>query len=317
MPFNSLVSRTDAAAMVPEQVAQNMLTNLQATSAVLGLGQRIPVQRNQVRFPILSALPTAYFVAGDTGLKQTSEAAWENRFLYIEEIATIVPIPEAVLDDAGFDIFASIQPLMENAIARVLDAAVLFGTNAPTTWVNEGNLVGDAVTAGNVVARGTNAAAAGGLHGDLSDLVGTLEADGYVPNGAIGNVTLRARLRQVRGTDGQTLDLPADIPTPTYALPGLWPVQGTAAGSPGVAELLVGDWNQLVVGLRQDMTYKLISEGVITDAAGAIIYNLPQQDMVALRLVFRAGYAVSNPINYERADAAARFPFAVLRSPNL
>ncbi len=317
MPFNSLVSRTDAAAMVPEQVAQTMLTNLQATSAVLGLGQRIPVQRNQVRFPILSALPTAYFVAGDTGLKQTSEAAWENRFLYIEEIATIVPIPEAVLDDAGFDIFGSIQPLMENAIARVLDAAVLFGTNAPTTWVNEGNLVGDAVAAGNVVARGTNAAAAGGLHGDLSDLVGTLEADGYVPNGAIGNVTLRARLRQVRGTDGQTLDLPADIPTPTYALPGLWPVQGTAAGSPGVAELLVGDWTQLVVGLRQDMTYKLLTESVITDAAGAVIYNLPQQDMVALRLVFRAGYAVSNPINYERADAAARFPFAVLRSPNL
>jgi HK97 family phage major capsid protein len=309
VPYNSLVSRTDAAALVPEEVSNAMLVSLSAQSAVLALANRIPVARNQTRFPVLSALPTAYFVSGDTGLKQTTEAAWDNKYLYVEEIATIVPIPEAVLDDAGFDVWGSIQPLMEGAIARVLDAAIIFGTNAPTTWASEGNLVADAVAAGNVVARGTNAAAAGGLHGDLSDLVGTLEADGYVPNGAIGNVTLKARLRNVRGTDGQTLALPADVPTVNYALAGQWPTGASAA------EAVVGDFTKLVVGVRQDMTYKLITEGVITDNTGAIIYNLPQQDMVALRLVFRAGYAVSNPINYQQGTESARYPFAVLRSP--
>lgn len=311
MPYNSLVSRTDAAALVPEEVSQAMLGNLQAESAVLGLGTRIPMSRNQTRFPVLSALPTAYFVSGDTGLKQTSEAAWNNKFMYVEEIATIVPIPEAVLDDAGFDVWAAIQPLMEQAIVRTLDAAVIFGTNAPTTWATEGNLVGKAVSAGNVIARGTNAASAGGLHGDLSDLVGTLEADGYNPNGAVGNITVKSRLRNVRGTDGQTLALPADIPTPNYALPGLWPTGLNAA------EVLVGDFTKLVVGVRQDMTYKLITEGVITDNATppAVIYNLPQQDMVALRLVFRAAYAVANPINYQQGTEASRSPFGVLRSP--
>ncbi len=309
MPYNSLVSRTDAAALVPEEVSQAMLGSLQAQSAVLELGQRIPMARNQTRFPVLSALPTAYFVSGDTGLKQTSEAAWANKYMYVEEIATIVPIPEAVLDDAGFDVWGAIRPLMEQAIARTLDAAVIFGTNAPTTWATEGNLVADAVAAGNVVARGTNAAAAGGIHGDLSDLVGTLEADGYTPDGAVGNVTLRARLRQVRDTTGQTIALPADVPAPNYVLPGLWPTGLSAA------ELLVGDFTNLVVGVRQDMTYKLITEGVITDAGGLIVYNLPQQDMVALRLVFRAAYAVANPINYQQGTEASRYPFAVLRSP--
>jgi HK97 family phage major capsid protein len=309
VPYNSLVSRTDAAALVPEEVSSAMLTNLQAQSAVLELATRFPVARNQTRFPVLSALPTAYFVSGDTGLKQTSEAAWDNKYMYVEEIATIVPIPEAVLDDAGFDVWGSIQPLMEQAISRTLDAAVIFGTNAPTTWANEGNLVGRAVSAGNVVARGTSTAAQGGLHGDLSTLVGTLEADGYVPNGAVGNVTLKARLRGVRATDGQTLALPSDIPTVNYALAGLWPTGVNAA------ELVAGDFTKLVVGVRQDMTYKLITEGVITDNTGAIIYNLPQQDMVALRLVFRAGYAVSNPINYQQGTEASRYPFAVLRSP--
>jgi len=309
VPYNSLVSRSDAAALVPEEVSSAMLTSLSAQSAVLDLGTKIPIARNQTRFPVLSALPTAYFVSGDTGLKQTTEAAWENKYMYVEEIATIVPIPEAVLDDAGFDVWGSIQPLMEAAIARTLDAAVVFGTSAPTTWATEGNLVGKAVAAGNVIARGTNAAAAGGIHGDLSDVAGTLEADGFMPDGAIANVTLKARLRQVRATTGETIPLPEDLPTPRYVLPGLWPT-GTNA-----AELVMGDWSKLVVGVRQDMTYKLITEGVITDNTGAIIYNLPQQDMVALRLVFRAAYAVANPINYQQGTEASRSPFAVLRSP--
>jgi HK97 family phage major capsid protein len=305
------VSRSDAAALVPEEVSTAMLTSLSAQSAVLELGQRIPISRNQTRFPVLSALPTAYFVSGDTGLKQTTEAAWDNKYMYVEEIATIVPIPEAVLDDAGFDVWGAIQPLMEGAIARTLDAAVIFGTNAPTTWATEGNLVAEADSAGNEVFRGTNAAAAGGIHGDLSDLAATLEADGYVPNGAIGNITLKGRLRQVRTTTGEQIAMSADIPDIRYApsLAGLWPT-GTSA-----AEVIMGDFTKLVVGVRQDMTYKLITEGVITDNSGAIVYNLPQQDMVALRLVFRAAYAVANPINYQQGTEASRYPFAVLRSP--
>jgi HK97 family phage major capsid protein len=311
IPYTNLVTRANVAALVPEQISQAMLTTIGEQSAVLSLGQNIPLASNQVRFPVLSALPTAYFVAGDTGLKQTTEAAWSNKYLYVEEIATIVPIPEAVLDDAGFDVFAAIRPLMETAVVRTLDSAVVFGTNAPTTWATEGNLVGKAVAAGNVVARGTNNAAAGGFHQDILDTVGAVELDGYFPNGAIGNISVRGALRKVRDTTGQQLALPADVPDIAYpgSLAGLWPTGVNAA------ELLVGDFSQLVVGVRQDMTYKLLDQGVITNASGAIQYNLPQQDMVALRLVFRAGYAVSNPINLQNGTEATRSPFAVLRSP--
>jgi hypothetical protein len=74
---------------------------------------------NQTRLPVLSALPTAYFVNGDTGLKQTTEVAWANKFLNVEELATIVPIPEAVLDDAGFDVWGNGHAAADqDAIAR-------------------------------------------------------------------------------------------------------------------------------------------------------------------------------------------------------
>lgn len=308
MPYDNVISRSDAAAMVPEQVSDAMLTTLDAGgSAAIALGTRIPVARNQVRFPVLSALPTAYWVTGDTGLKQTSEAAWANKYLNIEELAVIVPIPEAVLDDAGFDVWGAIRPLMENAISRAFDAAVFFGISAPASFPDD--IVTSAVAASNVVARGTNNTANGGINGDFSDLLATLEADGYIPNGAVGNTTLKARIRNARDTNGNRQPMLEDMPDIRWALPGIWPTGLSAA------ELIAGDFTNLVVGVRRDMTYKVLTEGVITDNTGAIVYNLPQQDMIATRLVFRAGWEVANPINYLQQTEANRYPFAVLRSP--
>jgi HK97 family phage major capsid protein len=312
MPYNSLISRTDAAAMIPEEISQLMLAELGNVSAVLSLGTRVPVARNQTRFPVLSALPTAYFVNGDTGLKQTTEAAWDNKYLNIEEIAAIVPIPESVLDDVGFDMWAATRPLLEQAIGRSLDAAVFFGTNAPAAWPT--NIVTSAVAAGNVVARGTTTQANGGLAADLVNLFGTVWADGYDVTGVVGNTTIRPRLLNARDAQGNRygdqLSLNEVLGAPTqYPMRGQWPTGLSAA------ELIAGDFQNLVVGVRQDFTYKIITEGVITDAGGLIQYNLPQQDMIALRIVFRVGWAVANPINYDQATEASRYPFAVLRSP--
>jgi hypothetical protein len=95
--------------------------------------------------------------------------------------------------------------------------------------------------------------------------------------------------------------------------PGLWP---TGATPPGLyTEAIAGDWSQGVLGVRQDFTYKLLDQAVLTDASNVIQFNLAQQDMVALRLVFRVGYQVANTLNYEQGNEASRFPFAVMRSP--
>lgn len=306
-----MISRSDAAALIPEEVSQAMLTNLEAESAALSLSTRIPVATNQTRFPVLSALPTAYFVSGDTGLKQTTEVNWANKYLNIEELAAIVPIPEAVLDDANFDVWGSVRPLLEQAIARALDAAILFGVNKPAAWPTD--LVAAAVAAGNVRARGTATAAQGGIAEDFNQLFATVEADGFMVNGVATRTTYKAYLRGARDTSGQAL---ADLANNSlwgeplrFVTPGLWPTGLSAA------EAIAGDWTQSVVGVRQDFTYKLLTEGVLTDNTGAIQYNLPQQDMVALRVVFRVGWQVANTINYEQAVEANRFPFAVMRSP--
>lgn len=311
MPYNNIISRTDAQATIPEDVADEVLQRLPEQSAALSLFRQRRMSTAQTRLPVKSALPTAYFVNGDTGLKQTTEVNWDNKYLNVEEIAAIVPIPEAVLDDSSFDVWEDIKPDLVEAIGRALDAAIFFGTNKPTSWPDA--IVTSAVAAGNVVARGTATAANGGLAGDLSDLYASIEADGYDVNGLVAARTLKGRLRNTRATDGQSLNgfSTNDVygVTPSYPMRGLWPTGLSAA------EAVAGDFTQGIIGIRQDITYKVLTEAVIQDNTGAIIYNLAQQDMVALRVVFRSAFQVPNPINWDQTTEASRYPFGVLRSP--
>lgn len=311
-PYNNVVDRADVAALIPEEVARDVIGRLPADSATMTRFRRIPVGRNQVRFPVLTALPLAYWVTGDTGLKQTTEMAWANKFLNVEELAAIVPIPDAVVDDADFDIWGEVRPALTEAIGLALDAAVFFGANAPASFPV--NIEDAAVAAGNVEVQGA-LAAAGGIQDDLDRAVGKVEDDGFDITGYIAPRALRGLLRRARNIQGDRLagvnaELTEYGGDPiTYALPGLWP-----AGA-GSSLAFAGDWAQFVIGVRQDISFTVATEGVITDNTGAIVYNLFQQDMSALRVVFRAGWQVANPLTRDNPNAGTRYPVAVLQRP--
>jgi len=310
--YNNLTSRADAQALMPEEVSNKFLGGLQDSSAVLSMFTHIPVGRAQTRFPVLSALPIAYWVTGDTGLKQTTEVNWSNKYMNIEEIAAIIPIPDNVIDDADVPIWSQVMPLCEQAAGRLLDATVFFGTNAPASFPT--NVVAAAAAAGNTIQIGTNAAAAGGIVGDHSDMLAAIEADGYDPTKGVAARTLRGRARQARNTQGERYDeiqMTADtvvIDGVVYEFPmrGLWP---TGAGA--VQSIAIDD-TEFVVGVRKDVTWKVLDQAVIQDNTGAIIYNLAQQDMSALRLTMRVGWQVANTINYDQAVEASRYPAAIL-----
>lgn len=313
-PYDNLIDRTGTEQRIPEQVVGEVIQQLPEQSAALSLFRTIPMSDRTARMPVLSALPTAYFVDGDTGLKQTTEMAWDKKNLVVEEIAAIVPIPDNVVADANFDIWAEVRPRLVEAIGRVIDAAIFFGTNKPASW--PAAIVPAAVSAGNVVARGTANAAAGGISEDINQVMGTVEADGFDVNGFVATRAYRARFRGARDTTGQPIStVDAEGTTSIYGEPiryamrGLWPTGVNAA------ELIAGDFTQGIIGIRQDVTYTIATEGVIQDNTGAIIYNLFQQDMSALRVVMRLAFQVANPLTFEQSVEANRYPFAVLRSP--
>jgi HK97 family phage major capsid protein len=314
IPFNNLTSRTDAQALIPEEVSKEMLQKATEQSAVLQQFRRIPVGRNQVRFPVLSALPVAYWVNGDTGLKQTTEINWTNKYLNIEEIATIVPVPDNVLADVDVNVWDEAMPYLIEAFGRTLDSAVVFGSNAPGTFPQA--IVPAIAAAGNAITEGSTAAQ-GGYLADLDKAYGKVEEDGFEANGFIAGIGLKGKLRGARDANGQKIDptrVGADLKSidglpVSYPMRGLWPSAGGAGTN---VRALVGDWSQFVVGVRQDITLKVLDQAVIQDNTGAIIYNLAQQDMTALRLTFRVGWQVANTINNDQPTEANRYPAASL-----
>src|SRR5262245_48014268 len=207
-----------------------MLTSLADTSAALRLGTRIPMPNGVTTFPVLSALPVAYWVTGDTGMKQTTTAAWQSKTIAIDELAVIVPVPENVLDDVDFDIWGALRPLMEAAIARTIDQAVFLGVNKPATQPTD--IATAANSAGNSVVRGTATAADGGVAKDISDLIVKMEDDGYIPNGGIARTGLRGLIRGLGAAQTQVVSAAlgsqlsvndwygVDI---SYPMRGLWP----------------------------------------------------------------------------------------------
>ena len=310
MPVN-ITSRADAEAIIREQVISTIFQDAPKQSTFMSLARKLPnMTSNQTRMRVLDFLPTAYWVDGDTGMKQTTRQAWDNVFIEAAELAVIVPIPEAVLDDAEFDIFGEITPRVNEAIGQRVDSAIIFGVNRPRNWQND--IITLARQAGNNVAVGSSPDYYNLLLGE-GGVISKVEEDGYMATGALAAMTMRAKLRGIRSTDG-SLIFKSDMQGSTnYALDGApmyFPQNGAYDST--IAQLIVGDFKQAVYSIRQDVTVKILDQGVIQDPiTKEIVYNLAQQDMVALRIVFRMGWALPNPATRMDEDRVG-CPFAYL-----
>lgn len=307
----AVISRTDATALLARQDINEIVEEAQQTSAALATFRTVRMSAGTTRMPVLSALPTAGFVTDDTetgtSTKPTSKVTWAQKDLVAEEIAVIVPIHENVFDDSAFNIWAEVRPLVAQELGRVLDGAVLFGTNKPTSWPT--SLEDGARAAGNV----RSAAAAGDLAEDINQTWALVEADGYDVNVNYAARSLRASLRGLRDTQGGPIyldNIRSDGATPTvygetlqYVTNGAWlPASGTAPTDTG-ATLISGDRTKAILGIRQDMTFKILDQATVGG------YNLAEKDMLALRVKFRPAFQVAQPANL---IAASGYPFAVL-----
>lgn len=306
MPVN-ITSRADAEAIIREQVVSTIFQDAPKQSTFMSMARKLPnMTSNQTRMRVLDFLPTAYWVDGDTGMKQTSKQAWDNVYIEAAELAVIVPISEAVLDDAEFDIFGEITPRVNEAIGQRVDSAIIFGVNRPRNWQND--VITLARQAGNNVSPTVGK--------DYYDLIlgpdgvfAKVEEDGFGVSGALAPMNFKSKLRGLRDTTGQPIFKNNMQDVARYTLDGA-PITFPENGAfyQNIAQLVVGDFGQAVYSIRQDVTVKILDQGVIQDpVTKEIVYNLAQQDMTALRVVFRMGWALPNPatrLNEDRTGCA-------------
>ena len=295
------ITNDDVKALEEVQVVNDIFEGTIRDSKALQLFKRLPnMSSKQTKLRILDSLPIAYFVdeTQDNGRKNITKQAWDNKYITAAEIAVIVPIKENDLADSDVDLWAQIRPRISEAFARKIDSAMLMGVGKPTDWRK--GLIPSIIDAGKEVQE------TGHFYSDINDVMAEVEESGYEVNGLVGGVGLKSKFRMMTDTTGQPLNT-TEIGSlnRTFVDNGTWDKTKST--------LVVGDFSQAVYAIRQDLTFKLLTEGIIQDPDdGTILYNLGQEDMVALRCVMRLGWEIPNPVNAED-ESEYRFPFASLK----
>ena len=299
-----MITRQNAEALFTEDLVAEIIQGVTKQSAALRMFRRLPnMSSNIMRMRVLDALPMAYWVndSTDNGRKQVTNAAWANKYIVPAEIAVIVPIKEDVLDDASIDIWGEIRPRLVEAIGKKIDQAIFVGVDKPSAW--RADLLSSIAQAGAFLSQGS-----GTLYSAINDAMVKVEESGYNPTGIVGGVDVKGKFRMMLDTAGQPIKgTEIDEMPKAYIDNGAW--------DKTKAQMIVGDFTQAVYSIRQDITYKVLDQAIIQNPSdGEIMYNLAQEDMVALRVVMRLGWEIPNPITALQPDETVRFPFAAIQA---
>lgn len=300
------ITKSNVETLLETEVSAEIMEGVVKNSAALSMFRRLPnLSTSQLKIRVLDALPIAYWVneKSNNGRKRLTQMAWDNVFLNVEELAVIVPIKENLFNDladgSNINVWSEIQPRVIEAMYKKVDEAIFTGVDKPDSW--RADLISSVIAAGATVTETTS------LYKDISNAMGFVEESDYEPNGLLGGLGLKSKFRnEFLDSTGQPLQS-SDVTNlrKNYISNGAW--------DKSKATMIVGDFSQAVYAIRQDITMKVLTEGIIQDPdTGDILYNLAQDDMIALRFVFRLGWALPQAVTLQTPDSGISFPFAAV-----
>jgi HK97 family phage major capsid protein len=325
----SKIARGDVSTLVlPDEVSETILRGAAESSVVMRYARSRPMRAQNVTITEAEVTGANVFWVGEGNRKQTdappmADLTWS---MSAAELAVIIPLDENVQDDAEIDLFELYKPAIETAIAQKLDAAALFGVDSPVAWGANGTAIFPNIqTAANDFEEDVAPtdlellnllAGTGVTPGTPTGALEAIEDDGYDPTGWVAYTRFKARLRGLRDADERFVfgnAVEAGVPSTLFGLPiefvksDVWDQDNS--------HVILGDWDQATVGTRQGIKYKLFDQGVITDGAGAVVYSMMENDMVALRVTARYAFKVIADDTADAAtlDSASDYPFASVR----
>lgn len=315
-----------------EEQVQAIIKDVEKDSFALRLGNVRRMNALKTRFRLANTLPQpkwlngtttagdapygssntdpANRVAKDSALKQTANMTWDTKEFESEEIAVLVPMPDAWRDDSDIA-WEEIRSALRTAFAQAIDAAIFWGESLtshplPSTFGN--GLVPDIFAAGNVTTEDEGEDLADAYAAAFQDF----ERRGFRTTSAVTDIAEIWRLRRLRsaGPEAMPIYTPVSAAGPSTIYGRSLAEVDNGTYHPEIATAIFGDWSHLHIGIRQDITFKMFDQGVITDADGNVTYNAMEQDGEILRAVMRIGYVVTDP--YKHQTGQREFPFHVL-----
>ena len=305
------IGRSDVSGLIPQEYSNDFLQVITENSTALSTFPQIPLGTKVTTFPVLSALPSAGFVTETTdatGVKPKSKVQWTDKTITVEEVAVIVPVHENVLEDSTIDLWAQIRPLVGQAFGQVIDDAIIWGTGKPTSWRTGIVPTCQSTGAAHAWASSTDIAEA------FNETFEIVEAEGNDVSDVLAGPKMRAKLRGLRTTVGEFLynGIKDNGANTDRAQQGIYGadvrVVRNGTWNDAHALALAVDRSKVVVGVRSDMSYKLLDQATLGTGDDAL--NLAERDMVALRVKMRLGWEVADNAT---ALNTTPTPFAILQ----
>lgn len=260
--------------VVPTDIATTMVEEILHGSCVLPLANVHQMKAPKETFNVWADKPGAYFVNEGEAIPVTT-AKMIHPTMEAKKMAVLLTITKEKLNDTVIDVFSELRPQIVEAIYRTLDDEILNGTKG----VFGKNILGVINTNSAKVVKGTNST----IDLDVSDAMAVVEAKDYEPNGFLAPVSMKNTLRKLRDANGNQLMAPGVGGSEFYGLPIEFASNGALKDEK--ANVIVADWNKLLVGILQDMEFSVSTDATIVDGDNTL--NLFQQDLVALKVTFR------------------------------
>lgn len=311
---------SDFSGIIPHEYSQQIIDEVEQRSAMLQLAQTMPMGTKITELPVTGKLPSAQWVTGanappaGAGRKPYTDLTLVPQVITAEEIAAVVAIPQQYLDDNTVNLWNWARPKMAEAIAIRLDETIMFGgAGIPATF-----------PVGGIVSNAYSTAVGGGAGPfptaiDAVDAVNNamsfVEGQGLAVTGHSSDIGAKGRFRGVRDQTGSLLLGTEQVGN--SARPTLYGerIAYSQYAQVTAVDFITGAWDYLVIGVREDIRFRIDPSGTIADAAGAVLVSGFQDNVVPCKIWARFGCTIIRPVT-PRVPGGA-IPFARTRLANL
>jgi HK97 family phage major capsid protein len=311
---------SDFSGIIPHEYSQQIIHEVEQRSAVLQLAQTMPMGTRITELPVTGKLPAASWVHGNgappggTGRKPYTDLSLVPQTITAEEIAAVVAIPQQYLDDNTINLWNWARPKMAEAIAVKLDETVLFGglpANVPASFP-VGGVTSDTfsmrVGGGGAPGLGNPYPTAIDAVDAVNNAMSYVEGQGLNVTGHSADIGAKGRFRGVRDQTGSLLLGTEQVGTSQR--PTLYgvPIAYSQYAQVNATTFITGAWDYLVIGVREDIRFRIDPSGVIASDTGQVLVSGFQDNVVPCKIWARFGCTIIKPVT-PRVPAGA-VPFA-------
>ncbi len=272
--------KDELSGFVPVEQANEIIKKVARGSSVIRLSRVEQMKSDTKKIPVMTGGAGAYWV-GEGQRIGASGATWIFPELKAKKLAVIIPVTKEKLEDSTIDVFAELQDYIAQCFYEKFDSAALFGDGLYETSILSECQKVEADNSSFDLA--------------VSDVMANVEKNGYDVDGFAAKIGVKNSLRKLRDANGAPIFITGTDQNELYGQPIEFVRNGAWIDDRAV--LVAGEWKYSLVGIRDDISYEILTEATLQnyiDDDGKPL-SLAEQDMAAIKATMRIGYLCVKP----------------------